>query len=384
MVDKIDKTFCPEKGNSVNSFFKFIVDKKLSEKTNIFSLSEKISEFLAKFEIKELLCLIVLFDICHSDLRQENKKIFYILDNLDVMYDDSDVEDYLRAYSLFIMNMGEFMEKLSELNILNRKFNLYDDIKFCFFMRETSATILSDHCYEKLMDCTSHFDISSDINKCDVAIKKCLFVEKYKDQIHNYVLKDEINKVKAVVSDNFIKKNIVSLFNNDFKRFNICLREICKETEQIEEFLFLSKSDYSYNRHGGRGILFRLVFDHFKKIGYLNKIGISTRQQISNAFTPARSVLTFLVNKQKTHNKKYLFETFDEVTLNEIIDSFKHVITENVNTAKDEIITLLWDMYSLRKSQSWNHLITFDSIKTVNKEMLKASKSLYNHPCKCQ
>ena len=170
------------------------------------------------------------------------------------------------------------------------------------------------------------------------------------------------------------------MFNNDFKRSIFCIADICKSNaEYIEEKIRLLDSNQPYNKNGARGILFRLIYNEFKKEHYFDDIGVEWSNNRKNSFTPSRIILTVLYNLLPEYERNYeqVMPDFEKMNPTRIE---LHRLYEYVNPFMSEkaFIRSLVGMYNLKNAKKWNHLITFDNIRYVTEEELAKALSKEN------
>jgi hypothetical protein len=170
-------------------------------------------------------------------------------------------------------------------------------------------------------------------------------------------------------------------------RFITCLTEAIESNyEELSEYLRIIRSHTSYAkqshdglvRYGARGILFRTIFEHFNEKGYLSKLGVNKSMQ-KNGYTQARLVLFFLFYKQPKHFSSFLDSKNTIVTFSDMKRELFRVLNDknetNQKIAEEEAVKILaeilWDMYDLKQSQTWAHLVTFDALyPDKNNDML--------------
>ena len=212
-----------------------------------------------------------------------------------------------------------------------------------------------------------------DTDKAYVVEKKFNFIDAYRKQIVNVDFLRQMDCIHRICTDVYVKKNIFPMFNNDYKRSIFCIAEICKNnTDYIQEKLVLLDTDKAYNKNGARGILFRLIYDEFKKEHYFDEIGVEWIGNRKNSFTPSRIILTVLYNllpeyERNENNISTNFETMNptRIALHRLYDYVEPFM--NVKT----FVRSLIGMYNLKSAKTWNHLITFDNIREVTDEELE-------------
>lgn len=347
-----------------NNFFEFIIRAVKIDSYN--EIKKELDENISLFSISELLCVYVIFNI----LCYPNDHYYFLFDNIDIIFDLKILEDFVEAFAHFVVNMSELISATSEYGLLNN-FNFYSNATFVFVMRETSSTLISDHFWDRLNNFSTHFDISSDSDKSSFIEKRLNYLINNKNEITNDKLFNTVKNINLMCKDWYVKNNMFPLFNNDYKRTINCLCEILKNNEDlIQEYFDFMKLGNEFNRHGARGILFRLIFENFKTNHYFEKIGIDSEYSKKSHLTVSRLILIYMLNRQPKHNDHFLIDLSDTISMKTLYSAFEGIIGNDNISTQNALIDSLWGMYDLRKSKSWNHLITFDTIKTIKKDNL--------------
>ncbi len=334
---------------------------------------------LCNLNINQLFCIITLMQIVKNLENQTNIKQFFILDNIDIIQENERrvLEDFLTSYSVFIILMTQLTREISAQGI---KIDFYKDMTFIFVMRETTTMLINDHFEDRLKSFSDHFDVSADIDKGRIIKRKKDFLERNKDNITNKRLLSDIKNIYDASLDNYVRDFIYSLFNNDYKRMINCIADICDSNRNntINELISIVKSPCNQQiissiKHGSRSMLLRLIFDHFKKCNYFTRIGVDQTTSRTLKYTPSRIILTYLYGHQSDYNDSFMISDEQPILLHNMFDELKAHFDQDDNKALNIFVDSLWGMFSLRTSESWNHLITFDSIKSISKDALIAS-----------
>lgn len=331
---------------------------------------DKLIFYLSK---AQLLLFIVLIDMLlltvdnypNVQASDFKKKIFYVFDNIDIIYDTRVLDDFIQDYVFFIENMSRLVSRINECT--QYQFSLYDNFVFIFVMRETSSMSISDHFHDRLQFLSLHFDLSDTSDKSKIVQKKHDYLLGNLQQNNNRRLFRSVHRINQICSDPYIRRNIFPMFNNDYKRSMSCLSEIIdRNIKEIEDFLHINSNDVDYCKRGARGIIFRLIFKHFKKNGYFDDIGLTNANLAAYKLTPSRLILTYLANIQIQQNPHFLQNDNDEVQLTTLYNNFQNIFSDNSEENLNAFLNAIWGMFELRTSHSWNHLITFDAIKHIS------------------
>lgn len=362
--EEFENTF--ENRNEIFEFMEF-VNKKLIGAKRFNDIRYELNDKLYKMSLEQLLMILVLLyisiELCLEDDKKEYKKIFILLDNMDIIYRQSLLNETMHSYSYFIENMNSLMEELEKKGA--KDWNLiYENITFIYAMRETTAMQVSDHFKDGMEQNVFHFDMSMDTNKSLIVERKYQFVNDYIEEIENKVMLQILKDVYQICTDSYTKENIFPMFNNDFKRAIFCISKICQENRNI---LAQHNEIIKYNKHftknGSRGIVYRLIYDKFKAEHYFEKIGI---EPYHAKFTPSRIVLTILYNflpDDENEDSKRLVPA--NTNMRTLFTYASYVLDTEM------FINAIIGMFSLRVETYWNHLITFDNVKDVTYDGLK-------------
>lgn len=354
-------------------FFEFI-EQKVNKAKELSTIKRELITCLHKLNLEQLIFILVLLYISCNICAKTEKKLFFLLDNMDIVYKNNVLDQSMNEYSNFIEDMNSLVQEIDINRGNNRVWvQYYEQANFIFAMRETTTMQIADQFLDRLEFVAKYFDISMDTDKAHVVEKKFNFVNKYRSQIENLDFLQKMDFIHRICTDVYVKKNIFPMFNNDFKRAIFCIADICKNNaEYIEEKIGLLDNKQAYNKNGARGILFRLIYNEFKKEHYFDDIGVEWTNNRKNSFTPSRIILTVLYNLLPEYERSYEQVTPDfekmnptRIELHRLYDYVKPFMNEKV------FVRSLVGMYNLKNAKKWNHLITFDNIRDVTEEELE-------------
>ena len=347
--------------------FFVLIETRIIAGEDFDSIETVLEDYLSTFNTSQLLCVYTLLTLLCAD--EQGKRVFLILDNIDVVFDRSTLEDFTTEFSLFEENFSELFPEVIQTGLLKNITGFYNDIVYIFVMRETSVNQISDHFTDRLYETSDHFDISKDITKPNIIEKKYSFLAE--NPTINKSLFKKVSDIRKLCQDFYISTNIFSLFNNDYKRAISCLAATYKFNSRALQYeINLMRSGEPFDKHGARGIVFRLIFNHFKSKRYFEKLGVNTKNHWNHDFTPIRIILTYLNNIQPEHNDQFLADDSDLRSLFDIYENFIDIFSPTWSVSNHILADALWSMYELRKSETWNHLITFDCIASVKRDDL--------------
>jgi len=372
-------TFKPYK-----KLFLFILNDIVSSNGIEYLPINTLDSHLESYTDKELLGSMMLLDIFQLKLKNNQKhKLFYIFDNFDMIENSSVLHNFLGAYNQFVTDFNLVVNKLRSYKSNYFDFNFTADYCCIFFMRDTTARRINEHDYGRLLSYSVNFDSSEYIDKGKIVLRRYEYIAN-RQIIKNINKKlfDETEMLSRVLNDDYVRLNIAGLFNNDYVRFITCLTELFSSNyNDLKEYLNIKENNDSLDifsheglvRYGARGILFRTIFEHLKEKGYLSQLDINGSMQ-KHGYTQARLVLFYLFCKQPMHYSSFLNSRNTLVTFSDLRRDFRNIFnTGNKSDQKsieDETVRILadvlWNMYDLKKSHTWAHLVTFDAIYPDN------------------
>lgn len=355
---------------------------------------EKIDDYLqdnlCSLSLEQLLFAYTLLnyaEIVTNNFGRSEHRLLYILDNIDMIADGATniFTNTMMGVWKFIWDTRTIFERLdASENEDDKKFlELYNKTNFIVAMRETTAMHITDHLRDRMGAIMKHFDISSDVDKTAVMQRKIdLAFEMINDgQIVNIAFKDAITLVNELIQDRVLIRNLFLLYNNDYRTSMAACTWLCiKYRDEVLRAITLIQTGESSLVFGGRGIIYRLLFDAFTDWTYLDKIGITTRNGAAKPrvvktqydYSCARIILTILCNKQAKNSDRFFVRPEESVRLIDL-----HALVDKIIDS-DDLINIIDGMYSLRDQEYWNHLVTFDNILKYNRTAI--NKSLTKTP----
>ena len=355
---------------------------------------------LNKLSLRQLIPFVLLWDISDAIANgNDYEHAYFFFDNLDVVESNAELTELMDQFTEFFNNImisddiGKIMiETYGKKDALTVYLDKYT---FIFSLRETTFSRISDHIKDRAWDNRVFLDASTLYKKNEFIQKKKLFLvdEKKKSSSNNqeqiYRLEQAIGRIDELLADQYFHKNIMPLFNNDYRTIARTLIAIYGDWSDFSFALKLltyektnsKEDDISRGvRYGGRCAFYRKMFDLFDEQEYLNifdqkRVNIanvtnrnSTHQH--NAYV-GRLVLCYLINKANGLREKEFKLPKDAVPLDTMINDFKGVVESSV------MIDTLWDMYELRKKEYWSHLITFDNLGSLDNKKLQEMVNNY-------
>ncbi len=333
--------------------------------------------------VSETLILIVFIDFISRIVHQEEKKCVIVFDNLDVIYSSAYIEEFTRHCSQFLNDAQYIFRNISIEEQKNSDifYNPMQDYCLIFVMRETTNTMFIEHFNDR--NYIGHpINVSEIYDKAGIIRKRCEYVLSNAKINTEEDIARQYNMILDLLKDEYIKTYLFKLFNDDIRTGINAITEISFGKNHLKECLDLrdvKELDIKDTRFGSRGILFFEIFklftnnkyfDTIKKTEYfystdyqtlgINEDDENTQKTIVLAINISRIILIYLFNSMRDLDDRdtsvqisKLYEDLSIISLNDQED--KRDILEIINQS-------LIDLFNLRNSSFWNHLITFDGM----------------------
>lgn len=342
----------------------------------------QIKKALLKLRIESMFSVLFLYLIAIQVI--DGKGVDYLLcfDNLDVAYEGKSLQLFYEGFLNAITNWERGLPNLEyPIDVIGKR-DLYNNMNFIFSMRETSKSKVTAYFRKEITGFVKPFNLTEVYDKAAVIRKRVALLKRYKEFVEPNVLR-KCELIDKILNDSYIKANIFPLFNHDYRSCINNIVMICDDSaseELIQDFLdlnsiYMNDFEIQYSRYGARGILFRLIFNVFKAEGYYEKISIYSFDNVTHKeqFSIPRMILTFVSNIQTNDGKIAISigGTNTPVALNRIFEAFRGIIDADV------IVNCIINMYELRNT-SWNHLITFDTLKGNDVDDIREELQNYN------
>lgn len=348
---------------------------------------ERVKKQTIEGTISEVLMLIVLWDTAARIVNNQSAKCCIIFENLDIIYNTQEVPKLVRNVLAFRNNIDQLVTSLTyqgeSIGNPSQNYMLF------FVMRETTTAEFSsyiDHFsdgkipFEPITEISGAYDIYSIIAKR----KECLdyIASKHPEYSENAQFKsiaETCNLIKTLLTDNHMKKRLFGLFNNDYRTCVEVLTSFhvndSKFFRACEKLLTLAEKDEDdWSAFGYRALVFREVFDVFVKEGYINRLRnfeySLTNDGTVRSINLDRMILLYLSNHVTNKEVPEDEKDFQFVSLKELFIEMKKFCSKS-----DSIVEAIWQMYDLRTTQKWNHLVTFDDMQMITLEELKREMS---------
>lgn len=373
------------KNNFIYMFDKFkyviqLVDENNRKEIDHYMLYD-IKDFMTKnYQISELMLFMVIWDICNKRINNLSEICYFVFENLDTLYESIGLQNLVTEIGIFRNNAETLFEKIKEGNELIC--NPTREYICIFVMRDTTKAVFNEHMnsqkvslYIPKQSLTFNYRIDKLMHK------KAQYLEKLKNEHPNKFnencekLLEGVHRIEKILCDDYVTDTIFSLFNNNFRKEFEILADIHVDEDNIfKAYIDLCNIDkecenkYTWPRYASRCILFRNIFDLLNEEGFFTTLKQTDYEKYKDgkryAINLSRLVLLYLQNSYNkvTEQKSKEWEFISIEVLAR--DMLKICDDEN------EIVKALWEMYEFRKTNNWNHLVTFDLLHQVSKESI--------------
>ena len=331
---------------------------------------------ISDFNINQLMIVIVLWDIAYSLAFQKEDKCCIVFENLDTIYNASALPDFTEQILHFRNNIDTILANLEyEGTSLAKMHSLHT---LFFVMRETTKCEFTDHFIGKVEMYIPTESMSFLYEMKDIINQRNQYLD---DLEHNLLLsgkdasklkklKQEITVVKDLLEDQYIANKMFNLFNRNFRVGIEMLSEIAFNYPETFSNVVITRhmrpDDWSL--YASRCILFRQIYNKFNAEGYFgimkNGEYYAEINRTDCAVNLSRYILLYLNNRQDITRTEEAKEN-NMISLDELFTALLSICGD-----RKLIVDSLWSMYEMRKKQFWGHLVTFDNMLTLNREVL--------------
>lgn len=337
-----------------------------------------LKEHIAQLDVNQLMVVIVLWDIAYSLAFGKEDPCCIVFENLDTIYNASALPDFTKQILYFRNNIDSILSDLQyEGKSLSRVLNRYTLI---FVMRETTKCEFADHFVGKVEMYIPPESMSFLYELKDIVKQRNSYIHKLeremlerKEDISSLrLLKQQLDLLEEILLDPYIANKMFGLFNHNLRAGADILSEVIyRNPDALKDVLSVRhmSTTYNWSLYASRCVLFRHIFNKFNEEKYFELIKDSEYHIDVNNQTSAvnlcRYILLYLNNRQgydKTDEQK-------EGNMVPLSNLFRALLT--VCRDNDLIVNSIWSMYEMRKKLFWGHLITFDGILTLNKDVLE-------------
>lgn len=342
---------------------------------------EDIRKHTLEGTIKQLMILLIFWDIAEKIENILENKCLIVFENLDIIYNTKDVDNIVR-------NLFSIKRELGRINYIDYHDRQIDLIYSYILMLVIREDTLSEIQY--VISGLEHFNTNrfriSNVNitglyyQSSIIGKKfeCmkLYLKKHPQYIGSKSFMQVYNAVKSIreiLSDSYLNLCFSELFDYDFRASADVLGSIVLNDEDFEcsqKLLDLDKEKQDWSAFGFHSRVLRKVFNLFTQEQYFANVQrfeyVSNRKGVICKVSLDRTILLYLYNS---------INSGGIVPLDILLGELMKFCQEG-----DTIVDALWQMYDMRRNYQWNKLITFVDMRTITYDELM--KELNAFVCK--
>lgn len=331
--------------------------------------------------VSEILILTVFIDIVSRLVYRKERRCIIVFDNLDVIYSTTQIEDFTKNCSQFLNDAQYIFRNIAykEKEEEGLYKNPLQDYSLIFVMRETTNTMFIEHFNDRNL--IGHpIDVSGTYDKSKIIEKRCDFVLSNSDKIQiSESTRREFELIGELFKDEYIESYLFMLFNDDIRTGINAITEITFGRNYLQESLDIRKInalDTKDTRFASRGIIFFEIFKLFAANHYFSTIKKTEyffsaeewkstedgekKTSIILAINISRMILTYLFNSMSDWDDNDTAVPLSRVY--EDLSKLSHCENDSGRDILEIVNQSLMDLFNLRNSSFWNHLITFDGL----------------------
>lgn len=361
------------------------------------SLDEIKNIIYNKMSLSDILILTTFIDFSSRLVNNSGKKCIMVFDNLDVMYNSVQIEQFTKICSQFFNDAQYIFRNIgyNEQESDGIYYNPLRDYYMVFVMRETTNAMFIEHFNDRNL--IGHpIDISYIYDKSEILKKRCEYVLSNKDNIHiDESTNQEFKLINDLFKDEYIGSYLFKLFNDDIRTGINTITEItfAKNTLQDSIDIRNNKAIDAKDAHfASHGIIFFEIFKLFATNNYFTTIknteyflnmhkddvnGMDNEKGNKEilAINITRIILTYLFN-----SKRDLDDNETTVPISRLYEDLSKLSHQDSDNHKDilEIVNQsLLDLFNLRNCSYWNHLVTFDGLDCIPDDELSHQLDMF-------
>ncbi len=342
-----------------------------NEKDSKQKLRDHVKAHIETGSISNLMMLLVFWDVAERIIKHGKPLCCIVFENLDVIHNTEDIPQLVKSIIAFRNNIDRICTSIYYQG--QRICDPSQDYILMLVMRETTKAEFTnsiEHFSDGKIRFQHFMTISRVYDLYDIISKRYDYLEGLKSQFANNTpfceMLKAIKNIKSILGNPGTRKRIFSVFNNDYRtcvealdRLGFSDPKILGALNRFDKM----PEDENWPLFGSRSLIFRHIFNSFVNDVFIKMVrkyeySVSEKGKVGS-INLDRMILLYLNNCQDILVDDEFAEK-DYVPLNvlylEILKFCKKPET---------IVDAMWNMYDLQKTEMWNHLVTFDDIKTI-------------------
>lgn len=349
----------------VNDTFNDIIFRiNRGEETARIDMANCVLTHMKRLHGMQLLFVFLAWDISTNIFMKTGKiSNVFCVDNLDNV-DSEKIKVFLKYYTQFWINIIHAILDLDLTKWKVRNYELVQNYSFILVLRETTYAKLTEHFNGSEKGMVEEIPVDNIYSESNVFENRSKFLLDNKDHIPQQLL-NEVLDIDLIFENKYIRKNILSLYNNDN---NTAMRTLCViRSRTVERFRDIReiRKNHLEDVRGEYGIVLFLFINYFKSKRYfsdylmLYNFKRPTENQ-NYKYSATRLLLSYLSNCKESVSMYQIFQYFDEII------------------APGDIASILYQVYQLRFSE-WRHLITFADAPPDDDKWVGVQTNLYEN-----
>lgn len=354
------------------------VGKKCGKEHVKQELRDHVKEHIKSGSLSDLMMLLVFWDVAERIVKNDKPQCCIVFENLDVIHNTKDVPELVKNIFAFRNNIDRISESIYYQG--QRICDPTQDYILILVMRETTKAEFTnsiDHFSDGKIRFQHFMSISKVYDLYDIISTRYQYLENVKE---NFVgnpkfckMMQEIENIRTILKNPGTRKRIFAIFNNDYRTCVEALERFGFSDSRILEAnnRFAKIPDVeNWPLFGCRSVIFRHIFNSFVNDVFFKMVrkyeySISENGKVGS-INLDRMILLYLNNCQDMLVQEELAEK-EYMPLNILyIEVLK--FCKNPET----IVDAIWNMYDLQNTEIWNHLVTFDDMKTITVSELQS------------
>lgn len=331
--------------------------------------------------IKQVMMLLIFWDIAEKIENNSEDKCLIVFENLDVIYNTKDIDNIVRNLFSIKRELG----RINSVDFHNRSIELSCNYILMLVIGEDTLSEIQyvvsglDHLYSNSFR-VANINITGLYYQNSIIRKRFECMELYLKRNPQYSnsknfmqVYNAVKSIREILSDSYLNLFFSELLDYDFRAGADVLERVVlydKELKCSQKRLGLGKGKQDWAVYGFHSRVLRKVFNLFTQEQYFANVQrfeyVSNRKGVICKVSLDRTILLYLYNSINSEGIVPLDILFSELM--------------KFCQEGDAIIDALWQMYDMRRNYQWNKLITFVNMKNISYDELM--KELNAFECK--
>lgn len=376
-----DKGFCLEK-NDMDNYFSCFSDKlqhiyhlkrDVSNDDNLVLrfYGEDIRKHTIEGTIKQVIMLLIFWNIAENIDNNVEGKCLIVLENLDVIYNTEDVFNIVKN----LFSLRRELARVGSIYYRDKQIRLEQNYIPLLVVREdtkseiTRAASVMSHFTDEFR--ITSIDITGLYSQNEIIKKRFRCIEQYltknpqyRKSVNFMQVYNSVKSIGEILSDTYLNFRLSEMLDYDYSACAELLGGLVSNDKnfvlECKRMLAFDEKEQMWSVFGLHSIVFRRIFNLFMQEQYFANVQrfeyVADRKGIICKINLDRMILLYLSNC--TDKEKI-------VPLNILFGELEKFCQLN-----DAIVDALWQMYDMRRKYQWNNLIAFTDMCNITYEEL--------------